>query len=200
MNKLSGTLLYLSVQSPVKAYVEPRQGPKPDEWKASVAIGDEDVIDEFEEYVASVGAKVSIKKVKAADFTAKYKAEVPEGTGKNVWVVTFRKSTELGKTGKQVPEIYRPRVLERQGNTLLDITNMKLVGNGSKGTISIDPFERSNGTSSLYLKNILVTELVEYVPTESDYNPGDEFADEDDAAAEVPAAAAAATTTTTSWT
>ena len=181
MNKLTGTLLYVQLNKPVKAYVKAGEDKKADEWKASVAIVDEDTIDEFEDYAKSIDAKVSVKKVKTAEFEAVYKTAPPEGAGKNIWVVTFRKSTELGKTGKPVPDLYKPKVFEKVKNTLVDVTNTKLPANGSIGSISIDVFTRNNGTSSLYLKNILVTEMIEYVPEEgsaSDYNPGDEFDDE----------------------
>lgn len=178
MKKLTGTLLYVAVNKPVKAFVKPGAPAKPDEWKASVAIVDEDVIDEFEEYAQGIDAKVSIKKVKVADFEEKYKCPVPEGANKYVWVVTLRKSTELGKTGKPVPEAFTPRVLEKQGKAMVDVTYTKLPANGSKGTISIDQFDRTNGTSSLYLKNVLVTEMIEWEGTPNDYNVGDEFEDE----------------------
>jgi hypothetical protein len=182
MNKLTGTLLYVQLNKPVKAYVKAGEDKKPDEWKASVAIVDEDIVDQFEDYAKSIDAKVSVKKVKTAEFEAVYKTAPPEGAGKNIWVVTFRKSTELGKTGKPVPDLYRPKVFEKVKNTLVDVTNTKLPANGSIGSISIDAFTRNNGTSSLYLKNVLVTEMIEYVPEEgsaSDYNPGDEFGDDD---------------------
>lgn len=181
MNKLSGMLLYVAVNKPVKAYVTAGVPPKPDEWKASVALTDEDILDDFEEYAKKIDAKVSIKKVKSAEFEAIYKVAPPEDAGKNVWIVTLRKSTQLGKTGKEVPDLYKPKVFEKVGSTLVDVTNSKLPANGSYGSISIDKFERTNGTASLYLKNVLVTQMIEYVApesSESDYNPGDEFSDE----------------------
>ena len=107
--------------------------------------------------------------------------------------MTLRKSTELGKTGKPVPIQYEPKVFEKIGNTMLEITSMKLVANGSYGTMSIDRFDRSNGGSSLYLKNLLVTDLIEYVKQESEYEAGSEFSDDEDtppvtkAAAKAPA-------------
>lgn len=177
-NKISGMLLYVSLHKPVKAFQDASTGPKPDEWKASVCITDEDYLDEFETYAASIDAKISIKKVKKADFEAKYKVAPPEDAGKNIWVVTFRKSTLLGKTGREVPELYKPKVFEKVGKTMVDITNSKLPGNGSIGTISTELFTRQNGTSSIYLKNILVTSLIEYVAPEGDnYEPGSEFGD-----------------------
>jgi hypothetical protein len=191
MNKLTGTLLYVAINKPVKAYVKAGEPTKADEWKASVAIADEDTVDAFEEYAKGIDAKVSLKKVKTAEFEAIYKTAPPEGAGKNVWVITLRKSTELGKTGKLVPDLYKPKVFEKVGNTLIDVTNTKLPGNGSIGSISIDVFTRNNGTSSLYLKNVLVTEMLEYTPDEGpEYNPGDEFDDTPKAPKEAPKLAA----------
>lgn len=182
MNKLTGMLLYVCINKPVKSYVKPGQDPKPDEWKSSIAISDEDTVDAFEEFAKSVDSKVSVKKVKTSDFEGIYKVAPPEDAGKNVWVITLRKSTELGKTGKPVPDLYKPKVFEKVGSTLVDVTNSKLPANGSLGSISIDRFDRNNGTASLYLKNVLVTNMIEYVAQESDYNPGDEFSDEGSAA------------------
>lgn len=186
MNKINGMLLYVCVQESVKSYQEPGTPPKPNEWKASIAIADEDLLDEFEAYAKSIDAKISTTKVKRTEFEGKYKVAPPEGDGKNIWVLTFRKSVELGKTGKPVPDLYRPKVFEKVGNNVVEITNSKLVGNGSLGSISIEKFDRTNGTASLYLKNVLVTKLIEYTKTGSDYVPGSEF--DDDASAPTPAA------------
>lgn len=180
-SKVSGMLLYVSVQEPAKAYVKQGAPEKPKEWKASVVLTDEDYVDELEKYAKKLDTQVSLKKVKSADFKEEYKVDPPEDAGKNVWVFTLRKSTELGSTKKPVPEQYRPRVFERQGSRLVDITNQKLVGNGSIGTISVDRFDRDKGGSSLYLKNVLVEELVEYVKPEGGetYEPGSEFSSAD---------------------
>jgi hypothetical protein len=179
MNKLTGTLLYVQLNKPTKAFFKAGEDKKPDEWKASVAIVDEDIIDEFEDYCKTVDAKVSVKKVKSTEFKATYKVDAPEGAGKNLWVVTFRKSTELGKTGRAVPDQYKPKVFEKIKDILVDVTNTKLPANGSIGSISIDEFTRDNGTSSMYLKNVLVTKMIEYVQEESEvYIPGNEFSEE----------------------
>lgn len=179
MDKITGTLVYVCIPKAVKA-MEKNGVKKPDEWKASVVV-DEDTADAFEEYGTQCKTMVSCKKVKIAEFEAKYKCSPPEGAGKNVWVITLRKSTELGKTGKPVPDQYQPKVFEKIGRNVVEITNSKLVGNGSKGTISIDPFTRSDGSVTLFLKNVLVTDLVEYVPVERDTGPaGSEFNENDD--------------------
>lgn len=179
MQKLTGMLLYVQLNKPVKGYVKAGDAPKADEWKASVALTDEDVLDEYEAFAKEIDAKTSIKKVKTTEFEGIYKVAPPEDAGKNIWVVTLRKSTELGKTGKPVPDLYKPKVFEKVGKALVDVTNSKLPANGSYGSISIDKFERTNGTTSLYLKNVLVTSMIEYVPEESAaYEAGSEFDDE----------------------
>lgn len=192
MNKLTGTLLYVCLNKPVSAYQEAGFPKKPDEWKASVAITDKAVIKEFKKYAQSIDAKVSIREVDTTDFEEQYKVAPPEDAGDEVWVITFRKSTELGKTGKPVPDLYKPKVFEKVGKTLVDVTNSKLPGNGSVGTISTEVFTRANGTSSIYLKNVLVTNMIEYVPTESSYEPGNEFDEDDEAPAPAPKAKATA--------
>jgi len=185
-HQITGTLVYVCVQQAVKAYQKPGTDPKPDEWKASVVLADEDQVDEFESYVNAIGGKVSIKKVKTAEFPSIYKVDAPDGAGKNVWVITLRKSTELGKTGEKVPDKYKPRVFQKVGNKTFEITNEKLVANGSEGVISMEKFDRRDNTSSLFLKNVLVTNLIEYVaPEGSNYVPGSEFDDSEDDSTEV---------------
>ena len=187
-------LVYVSVHEPKKAMQKAGAPKKPDEWKASVVITDEDYADDLEEYAKELDTMISLKKVKRDQFENIYKCAPPEGDGKNVWVFTLRKSVELGKTGKPVPELYQPKAFEKVGKTLVDITHSKLIGNGSYGSISVDKFERTTGGASLFLKNVLVTDLVEYTQAESNYQAGSEFDDEadtDDAPAEKPAKAAA---------
>lgn len=179
-DKIEGTLVYVQVDKPVKAFVKPGAPKKPDEWKASVVITDKAIKKDLEKYGKSLDTLLSIKEVDSSEFEEIYKCALPEGAGDEVWVVTLRKSTELGKTGKPVPDLYKPKVYHKVKNTRLDITNEKLVGNGSYGFISIDKFDRTAGGSSLYLKNILVTDLKEYVAQDSDYSAGSEF--DDDAA------------------
>lgn len=177
--KVTGMLLYVCIQEPTKAYQKPGTDPKPNEYKVSIALTDEDYVDELEDWAAKNDIKLSMKKVKTTAFEETYKIAPPEGAGKNVWVWTLRKSTELGKSGKPVPPQFRPKVFQRKGKVLVDVTNEVLVGNGSVGTVSTDLFVRQNGSASIYLKNVLVTDLVEYVKSESSYTEGSEFADED---------------------
>lgn len=178
--KIYGTLVYVQLQEAVPAYVKPGAPAKAKEWKAGVVLTDEDYVDALEDYARELDTQISLKKVKVAEFEDKYKTAVPEGAGKNVWVLTLRKSTELGKTGKPVPDQFKPKVYLKEGKVLKDVTATTLVGNGSKGAISVDRFDRTAGGSSLYLKNVLVTDLVEYEAKSSDYRSGSEFEDEAD--------------------
>lgn len=174
--QVEGVLLYTTIQKPTKAYQNPGTASKPDEWKVSVALTDEDYVDDLEEWAAKNDIKLSLKKIKNSAFEGLYKIPPPEDAGKNIWVWTLRKSTEQGKTGNPIPPKFQPKVYQRKGDTLLDVTNNILVGNGSKGIVSTDLFVRNNGSASIYLKNVLVKELVEYVSSSADsYVEGSEF-------------------------
>jgi len=200
MKKIEGTLVYVQVKDSVKAFVKPGVPPKPNEWKASIVVTDKDVIKEYKKFAKSLDTLVSIKEVEAAEFEDAYKCPLPEGAGDEVWVVTLRKSTELGKTGKPVPSQYTPRVYERVGKTLVDVTQTKLPANGSKGAISFDVFMKTQGGGSIFLKNVLVTEMIEYVKQDAEQGePGSEFDDVADdgngGSVKVPASAKAKATT-----
>ena len=177
---IEGMVLYVSIQEPVNAYQKPGTDPKPPEFKLSLVLTDEDYVDDLEDWATKLDCKLSLKKVKAAEFEGVYKVAPPSDAGKNVWVWTLRKSTELGKTGKPLPQQYRPKVYQKKGNTLVDITNEHLIGNGSTGIVSTELFVRNNGSASIYLKNLLVTNLIKYEKVESEgstYQPGSEFGD-----------------------
>ena len=176
-DKIEGMLLYTSIRESVKAYQKPGTDPKPNEYKVSVVLTYEDYVDDLEDWANKNDVKLSLKKVKTAEFEGIYKTKPPEGAAKNVWVWTLRKSVELGKTGKPVPDKYKPKVYQRKGATLVDVTGTVLVGNGSIGVVSTDLFVRNNGSASIYLKNVLVKDLVEYIKEESgsSYIEGSEF-------------------------
>ena len=185
-DKIHGMLVYVCVHEPRPALVKPGAPRKPDEWKASVVLTDEDFVDELEAYAKSLDTMISLKKVKTAEFESLYKVAPPEDAGKNVWVFTLRKSTELGKTGKPVPELYQPKVYLKDGNVISDITHTKLVGNGSIGALAVDRFDRTSGGASLFLKSVLVTDLIEYEQSGSFVKPGSEWDDGDGGSVKVP--------------
>lgn len=175
VDKLYGMLLYVCVQKPVKANQE--YGPKPDEWKASVCVTDKNAIKDFKKYAQSLKTMTSIKEVDTSEFESIYKCKPPKDAGDEVWVVTFRKSTMTKRNGEpvQVDPQYAPRVYEKQGKYGIDVTNTKLPANGSMGGISIDVFRKKDGTGSMYLKSVLVTEMIEYVKTTNNTPIGSEW-------------------------
>jgi hypothetical protein len=182
MKKIEGTLVYVRMNEPQKAYVKPGTPQKPNEWKASVVVTDKAVIKAYRQFAKELDTLVSVKEVEASEFEDIYKCPLPEGAGDELWVVTLRKSTELGKTGKPVPDMFKPRIYEQvqtdSGIVRNDITYTKEVGNGSKGALSIEVFTKTDGSGTLYLKNCLVTELVEY-ERQSLENDGSEFDGDD---------------------
>jgi hypothetical protein len=164
---LTGTLLY-TVANEAVACFEKEKGK---EWKTSIAV-DEDQADAFNELYPKQSAKV----VKTADFEEIYKCPAPFPDEKKQYVITLRLNTKLGN-GEPVPEQYQPKVLQVIDGERVDITKEKLVGNGSKGKVSITHYAGKMGDVAR-LKNILVTELVEYEGGTGGSNDGSEFDDE----------------------
>lgn len=171
IRKLTGTLLFVQVQTPVECYTKE----KGHEWKASICV-DEDTADAWNEDYTKQPATV----VKTSEFEGKYKVPAPFPDAKKQYVITLRKNTKLGN-GEDVPEIYQPKVLLPQDDgSHKDVTSELLVGNGSKGSISVDLWETRSGNNVARLKNILVTDLVKYEKKEGEgsaYVPGSEFGD-----------------------
>lgn len=160
---IEGMLVYVQIDKPVPGYQDPKAPPKPLEYKASVVVTDEDWVDGFEAWCAKEDAKASVKKVRTTEFEAIYKVAPPEDAGKNVWVLTFRKSSEQGKTGNKILPQHEPKAYEIVGNTLKDITHTKLIANGSKGVIGLSPWRRTSGSLLLDLAEVVVVDLIEYI-------------------------------------
>jgi len=169
---LYGMLVYVSVQEAKDPYVKPGTiSNKPQNWEASVILTDEDFVDELENKAREWDAKLSLKKVRSSEFEGIYKVAPPEDAGKNVWVLKVRKAVK-DKKGKDVPDAFRPRVYEQVGKARMEVTNTKLPANGSVGALSIAVFTMNNGGTLLTLKNVLVTEMIEYVKPEGNYAEG----------------------------
>jgi len=158
MNKLTGMLVYACIEQPVQCF----EAKKGFEWKVSVVV-DEDTADAFGEKFK----KQSAKKIKRTDFKDQYAVEPPEGDSKNLFVITLKKPTKMRsrQTGEMidVPPAYTPKVFLQTDEGRIDITTEKLVGNGSMGTVSFDEIEHPEFGISARLKNVLVTDLIEYV-------------------------------------
>lgn len=164
MDKLTGTLVYVQVDTPKPCYVES----KGKEWKASVVI-DEDTADTWDEMFP----KQTAKQVKTSEFEAIYKIEPPFPDQRKQYIVTLRKNTKLAN-GNDVPEKYQPKVFKKEGSSLVNITKDILVANGSEGIVSVEIYEGKMGTFAR-LKNVLVTKLIEYEKAQSSGESGDEF-------------------------
>lgn len=164
MEKLTGTLVYVQVQKATKCFVET----KGSEWKASIVV-DEDTADAWDEAFP----KQSAKQVKTAEFKNVYKIDAPYPEQKKQYIITVRKNTVLSN-GEPVPVKYTPKVYQKKGNVLVDITQSVLPANGSEGQISLEVYEGKMGTFAR-LKNVLVTELIEYEGLTGGAESGSEF-------------------------
>jgi hypothetical protein len=170
--KLEGMLVYVMLDKAVPCF----DAEKGNEFKAGVVV-DEDTADAF----AEMFPKQAARKVKRSDFEKFYKVAPPEGDEKNLYVITLKKNSKIKDrdTGDKVdlPAKYKPRLLQKQGNTLVDLTNTTLAANGSYGIISFEAGETMYGKIAR-LKNVLVTELIEFERTGGgSYEAGDEFSD-----------------------
>ena len=163
MQKLTGTLVYVQIQKPTKCFVES----KGSEYKASIVV-DEDTADAWDEAFP----KQSAKQVKTSEFKNIYKIDPPFPEQKKQYIITVRKNTALANS-EPVPLKYQPKVYQRKGDVLVDITQSALPANGSEGTISVEVYEGKMGTFAR-LKNVLVTKLIEYEGAGGD-EPGSEF-------------------------
>ena len=93
-----------------------------------------------------------------AEFESIYKIEPPVYGQDEQYVIKISQNTHTAD-GK---EMYQPRVYEDIGaNNVVDITNTKLVGNGSIGCVSYTVVENKFGTFAK-LNALLVTDLIEY--------------------------------------
>jgi hypothetical protein len=152
IKKLEGTLVYVQVQKPVDCYVKE----KGQELKASIVV-DEETADAWNEMYPKQPAKV----VKTAEFEAMFKVPAPLPSEKKQYVITLRKNTKLSN-GEPVPDKYIPKLFQRNAEGLLeDITQTVLPANGSKGALAVEHYDGKLGAVAR-LKNVLVTELIEY--------------------------------------
>lgn len=144
------TFLYAKVQNPVPAYNKVDS-----EWSVDVVASKADA-----KKIKKDFPKTSLKEFDNADFTEKFGIEPPFPKQDEQFILKFKKSHI--KNGKETPEKYRPRVIQQVGDVREDITFDKLVGNGSKGTLSYRIKETDSYGNFAELQAILVTDLVEY--------------------------------------
>jgi hypothetical protein len=162
IKKLEGTLVYVQVQKPVDCFVKD----KGQEFKASIVV-DEETADSWNELYPKQPAKV----VKTSEFEASFKIPPPLPSEKKQYVITLRKNTKLSN-GEPVPEKYIPKLFQRDKEGVLqDITQSVLPANGSKGALAVEHYDGKMGPVAR-LKNVLVTDLIEYQKQDSDGDTG----------------------------
>lgn len=160
-NTIEGTLVFVTIQTPQTKYQSDDK-----EYKVGIVV-DEDTSDSWNERFPKQTAKV----VKTSDFKETYKIDPVFPDEKKQYVITIKKPASY-KDGKELPEMYRPKVLLQDGNTAIDVTKTTLPANGSKGKVSFEENSNDFGTFSR-LKNVLVTEMIEY--KKGGGNAADEF-------------------------
>ena len=160
-NTIEGTLVFVTIQTPQTKYQSTDK-----EFKVGIVV-DEDTADSWNERFPKQTAKV----VKTSDFKETYKIDPVFPDEKKQYVITIKKPASY-KDGKELPEMYRPKVLLQDGKTAIDVTKTTLPANGSKGKVSFEENNNDFGTFSR-LRNVLVTEMIEYKKGGS--NIGDDF-------------------------
>lgn len=144
------TFLYAKVQNPVPAFNK-----LDSEWTVDVVCSKADAKKVKKEF-----PKTSLKEFDNADFTEKFGIEPPFPSQDEQFILKFKKSHI--KNGQETPEKYRPRVIQQVGDVREDITFEKLIGNGSKGTMSYRIKETKDYGNFVELQALLITDLVEY--------------------------------------
>lgn len=150
---ITGTLLYVCIQQPTKKYESDET-----EWKVSLVVDKKQAKEWNKRF-----SKQKAKEIDNAEFESIYKIQPPFSEQDEQYVLKISQNTHTAD-GK---EMYQPRVYEDIGaNNVVEITNTKLVGNGSKGSVGYTVVENKFGTFAK-LNALLVTDLIEYQKTGS---------------------------------
>ena len=164
---LEGTLAYAKIAQPDLKYQS-----KDTEYSVQVIV-DEDTADAWNEEFK----KQPAKKIKVADFEEKYRFPCPIEGVKNVFAITLKR--DCTKDGELFYPENRPKVLlDTSDGERIDITESRLIANGSVGKVSYRINDNDYGTFAK-LNNILMDEdgFVEYV-SKGGGASGSEFGDE----------------------
>ena len=162
----NATFFYTCIQTPTKKYNSDET-----EWKTS-AVVDKKTAKEWNKSFP----KQKAKEIDNSEFVEKYKCEVIYPEQDEQYVIKLSQNTH-NASGK---EMYKPKVYQDIGNNnVLDITNKKLVGNGSKGKAAYGVVKNEFGTFAK-LNSICIFDLVEYGGNANPF--GNVVEDENDAA------------------
>jgi len=160
-SSVEGVLVYVCTKVPVKKYKSEAK-----QFKVGVVVS-EDVAEAF----GDAYPKQEAKAIKTSEFEELYKIEPPFPDQRKQFVVTLKKD-ELLANGEPVPEKYKPKVFQKNAAGRVEQIDV-LVANGSTGKVSLDIFESKEYGTFARLKNVLVTNLIEYKQTGGD--AGSEF-------------------------
>jgi hypothetical protein len=164
---IEGVLVYAKIAQPDNKFES-----KDTEYSIGIIV-DEDAADAWEEQFA----KQPPRKFKVADFETKFKFPCPFEGVKNVYQITLKKDAVVG--GEEMYPEFRPKVfLDDAEGERTDITESRLVANGSRGKVSYRITSNKYGTFAR-LQNVLIKEedFKEYVSTGSK-GAGSEFGDD----------------------
>ena len=161
---IEGVLVYAKIAEPDLKYESTDK-----EWSIEVIV-DEDTAEAWDEQFK----KQPAKKIKAADFEAKYRIPCPIEGVKNVYGIKLKR--QATNDGVPVDENFRPKVfVDDADGERTEIGLSRLIANGSVGKVSY--YISSNGYGTFArLQNILMKEddFKEYVSATTG-QAGDEF-------------------------
>ena len=148
---LEGVFAYAKIAQPDLKYQS-----KDTEYSIQIVVN-EDAADEWDKKFK----KQPAKKVKVSEFEEKFKFECPFPKEKNVYVITLKK--DATKDGEPFYPEHRPRVFLETADERVDITESRLIANGSKGKVSYRINSNDFGTFAK-LQNVLMDEadFIEY--------------------------------------
>ena len=145
---VEGTFVYAKVGQPDTKYQSTEK-----EWSIEVIV-DEDTADEWNEKFK----KQPAKKIKASDFEAKYKIELPAAlkNEKNVFGIKLKR--QATNDGVPVEDNFRPKVyVDMNDGERVEIGQSRLIANGSFGKVSYYISTNDFGTFSR-LQDVLMEE------------------------------------------
>lgn len=149
---IEGTIVYAKVNVPDTKYQSTEK-----EWSVEVIV-DEETAEAWDEQFK----KQPSKKIKAADFEAKYRIPCPIEGVKNVYSVKLKRAAT--NDGVPVDDNFKPKVFidDAEGNRT-EVSESRLCANGSFGKVSYYVSSNDFGTFSR-LQNLLFEEdkFIEY--------------------------------------
>lgn len=150
---IEGVIVYAKL-----AQADQKYQSKDYEYSVEVIVS-EDTADEWEARFK----KQPAKKIRAADFEAKYKIPVPEQYKKEKNLYSIKLKKDATKDGEPFNPEYRPKVFLDTADERIDITESRLVANGSYGKVSYRVNTNDFGTFAR-LNNVLFDEegFIEY--------------------------------------